>query len=137
MGSHPKKLGEFSMDTTTLAHQIAQKVIAESSFWIAIVGMVGVLFGALITIAGNLVRDWLQDKPRRTLDEARKKLLLVMLNDMQHKGRWRKFSTLSRVIGADDDSTKRLLIEVGARSSEKDDGLWGLIEHHPLAETDL
>jgi hypothetical protein len=43
---------------------------------------------------------------------------------------------LSRVVGADEDSTKRLLIDVGARGSEKDDGLWGLIESHPFDQVD-
>jgi hypothetical protein len=46
--------------------------------------------------------------------------------------RWRKVATLSRVIGADEETAKRLLIEVGARVSEKDDGLWGLIKSHPF-----
>jgi len=32
---------------------------------------------------------------------------------------WRKLSTLFRVIGADRDTTTRLLIELGARGSEK------------------
>lgn len=51
---------------------------------------------------------------------------------------WRKLSTLSRVIGADADTTKRLLIELGARGSEKprEDGeeVWGLISKHPLEQ---
>lgn len=45
-------------------------------------------------------------------------------------------ATLSRVIGADEETTKRLLIELGARGSEKDDGLWGLIENHPFGQMD-
>jgi hypothetical protein len=42
----------------------------------------------------------------------------------------------ARVIGADEETTKRLLIEVGARRSENDDGLWGLIENHPFDQVD-
>ena len=49
---------------------------------------------------------------------------------------WRKLSTLSRVIGADDDTTRRLLIQLGARGSEKPRGdceeVWGLISKHTL-----
>ncbi len=49
---------------------------------------------------------------------------------------WRKLSTLSRVIGADYDETKRLLIAISARGSElpKDNNeeAWGLISKHPL-----
>jgi uncharacterized protein (DUF433 family) len=40
------------------------------------------------------------------------------------------------VPGADEETTKRLPIEVGARGSEKDDGFWGFITHHPFGETD-
>jgi hypothetical protein len=40
------------------------------------------------------------------------------------------------VIGADADTTKRLLIEIEARGSEipRDDGeeVWGLVSKHPL-----
>ena len=49
---------------------------------------------------------------------------------------WRKLSTLSRVIGADADTTRRLLIQLLARGSEKPRGdgeeVWGLISKHPL-----
>jgi hypothetical protein len=124
------------VDTATLANQIAQKVIADTTFWVAIVGLVGAVIGGLLTLSGNLLLHWLQDRPRRTLDEGRKKLLEIMLNDSRFPKRWRQLSTLSRVIGADEETTKRLLIEVGARGSEKDDGFWGLIVHHPFSETD-
>lgn len=100
----------------------------------AIVGLVGVLAGAAISIVGSLLLHWLQDRPRKLLDEGRKKLLLQMLRDTRFQ--WRKMATLSRVIGADEETTKRLLIEVGARGSEKDDGLWGLIESHPFDQVD-
>jgi hypothetical protein len=79
---------------------------------------------------------WFQDGPRRRLEDGRTKLLLQMLRDGRFQDRWRKLSTLSRVVGADEDSTKRLLIDVGARGSEKDDGLWGLIESHPFDQVD-
>jgi hypothetical protein len=53
---------------------------------------------------------------------------------------WRKLSTLSRVIGADADTTKRLLIELGARGSEKpredNEEVWGLISKHSLEQID-
>lgn len=59
-----------------------------------------------------------------------------MLSDLRFKGGWRKLTTLSRVIGANETTTTRVLIEIGARGSEKDDALWGLIENHPFNETD-
>ncbi len=124
------------MDPSALASEIGAKVAADTSFWVAIVGLVGVLAGAALGIVGSLLLHWLQDRPRKLLDEGRKKLLLQMLRDTRFQDRWRKMATLSRVIGADEETTKRLLIEVGARGSEKDDGLWGLIESHPFDQVD-
>ena len=124
------------MDTTALANQIAQKVVADTAFWVAIIGLVGAVIGSLLTLAGNFLLHWFQDRPRRILDNGRKKLLKIMLDDTRFPNQWRRLSTLSRVIGADEETTKRLLIEVGARGSEKDDGFWGLITHHPFGETD-
>ncbi len=83
-------------------------------------------------IAGNLLLNWLQHRKEKALDEARKRLLEEMLNGSD----WRKLSTLFRVVGADRDTTTRLLTEIGARGSEKqrEDGeeVWGLISKHPL-----
>jgi hypothetical protein len=84
---------------------------------------------------GNVILQWLKAAPRRRLDKERGKVLREMLEDERFPGRWRKLSTLSRVIGASDETTKRLLIEIGARGSEQDDGLWGLIKHHPFRDT--
>lgn len=124
------------MDTSTIANEIAAKVIADTSFWVSIVGFVGVVVGAVITVVGNFILHWFQDKPRRELGENRKRLLEKMLRDSRFSDHWRKLSTLSRVVGADEETTKRLLIELGARGSEKDDDLWGLLEFHPLEKLD-
>jgi len=111
-------------------------IVADTSFWIAVIALVGVVVGALITVGGNVLLHWLQDRQRRELDAARKKILTKMLNDPRFPERWRKITTLTRVIGTDAEIAKRLLIELGARGSERDDGLWGLIEHHPLNKAD-
>lgn len=47
---------------------------------------------------------------------------------------WRKLETLMHVIGADEETAKRLLLEVGGRASEDGQPLWGLIERNPLPE---
>lgn len=124
------------MDTAALATEIAAKVAADTSFWIAVVGFFGVIIGAFITVAGNFLLHWFQDRPRRKLDKKRKKYLETMLRDSRFKDHWRKITTLSRVVGADEETTKRLLIELNARGSEKDDGLWSLLEYHPLEKID-
>jgi hypothetical protein len=124
------------MDTTALAQTIASKVAADTSLWIAVVGFLGVLVGAIVTVAGNLLLHWVQSRRRTALDAKRTKLLQRMLRDDRFNDHWRRLDTLSRVIGTDLESTKHLLIELGARGSEKDDGLWGLLEYHPLDKSE-
>jgi len=119
-----------------LARQIANQVLRDNQFWIAIVGLLGSIVGGLLVIAGNLFLNWLQNNKQKALDKDRKRLLKEMLNASD----WRKLSTLLRVIGADRDTATRLLIEIGARGSERprEDGeeVWGLISKHPLNAID-
>ena len=116
-----------------LAKQIADQVLRNTQFWIAIVGLIGSIVGGLLAIGGNLLLNFAQQRKHKTLDDARKRLLKEMLNASD----WRKLSTISRVIGADRDTTTRLLIEIGARGSEKrrddEEEVWGLISKHPLS----
>lgn len=53
-----------------------------------------------------------------------------MLNHKEHT--WRKLETLMHVIGANDEKTKRLLLEIGARASEDGQNLWALKSRAPL-----
>ncbi len=116
-----------------LAKEIANQVIRDHQFWTAVIGLIGSIVGAVLVILGNVLLNIVQRRKEKKLDEARKKLLVTMLSSSD----WRKLSTLFRVIGADRDTTTRLLIELGARGSEKPrpDGeeVWGLISKHPLA----
>lgn len=123
------------MDSQALAESIAAKVVAETDFWVAVVGFTGVAVGALIGVGGTLLLHWLQSEPQRKLNQQRSTLLTSMLEDDRFPGRWRKLSSMARVIGASEATTTRLLIGLGARGSEKDDGLWGLVKHHPLNQT--
>lgn len=125
-----------SSETTALTAEIAKMVVSDTSFWVAIVGLVGVVIGAAVTVVGNIVLHKMQNGPQHKLDNSRKALLKNMLNDTRFPQGWRELPTLSRVIGADDETTKRLLFEVGARGSEKDDNMWGLIERHPFNKGD-
>jgi hypothetical protein len=59
-----------------------------------------------------------------------------MLEDERFEGRWRELETLMHVIGADAETTKRLLIEIDARGSEDRKDLWGLIKYHPFGKKD-
>ena len=47
---------------------------------------------------------------------------------------WRSISTLAAVIGCNEETTKHHLINIKARGSEKNDGMWGLISKHPLKD---
>ena len=120
------------MNETELADRIAARVLQDTQFWIAVVGLVGAIIGSAITILGNVFLHWFQARKESKLDSSRIKLLKNMLDQKQ----WRFLSTLSKVIGADEDTTRRLLIEAGARSSEKErnDGEepWGLISKNPI-----
>ena len=59
----------------------------------------------------------------------------LMLKDERFPDKWRYLSTLSAVIGASDEETKRLLVKANARGSEKADGKWGLISNHPFPDS--
>ena len=120
------------MDESQIANVIASKVVSDTKFWIALIGIIGAIFGSLFTLAGNVLLHWLKARPKTKLDERRKKLLKEMLDDERFKDKWRNLSTLAAVIGANEKETKRLLIDIGARGSEKGDDSWGLIKHHPF-----
>lgn len=90
----------------------------------AIYGLVGVLIGGII----QLIAQNLATLGQRRVDRQRKKILREMLS----KSDWRSFDQCKKVIGADDDPTKRLLIEVKARASESQANSWGLISRNPF-----
>ena len=62
-------------------------------------------------------------------------MLKEMLEDDRFEEKWRNLSTMSAIIGTEEAETKRLMIQAGARGSEKADGKWGLIKNHPFPET--
>lgn len=100
------------------------------NIWIAFIGFSGVVIGSLSTLAGTWLAHLLKEKAAARKDKARKDLLLKMLSDNAHE--WRDLQTLQHVIGADEDTTKSLLISVGARASEDGKPLWALISKKPL-----
>jgi len=122
------------MEPGTLADQVASKILTDTAFWVAMIGLLGGIAGAVLTIIGQIILHWFQDRSQRTLDNARKKLLKTMLEDERFLERWRRLETMCSVIGADNETTKRLLVEIDARGSEKDSGLWGLIKYHPFKD---
>jgi len=120
------------MDEAALAKTIALQVVSDTKFWIALIGILGGVAGSLLTLAGNILLHKIKERPKQALDKKRKHTLIEMLEDERFPNKWRKIETLSAVIGASEEETKRLLVEIEARGSEKADGKWGLIKGHPF-----
>ena len=98
-----------------------------------------VVLGATIGTVGSVATTWLnawlvrRHDPEREYDAAVKALLKALLE----KGpRWRRISTLASVIGLDRKLTKEYLVVIGARGSQTDPELWGLVTRNPLKEID-
>jgi len=93
----------------------------------------GALAGAGASLGGIVVTDWLQAQ-RRAREAAPKKELLRRMLTAGHN--WRRLSTLSNVTGLTEPEAKQLLVEIGARGSETDSSLWGLVSRNPLPTHD-
>ncbi len=124
---------QVSTNINQIAIQVAEKVSSGLEIKIALIAAVGVILGALVTIFGQLIVEWYKNKAKAELEESRKNILKGMLNELD-KGKWRNISTLSSVIGADEEETKRLLIGIGARGSTGEKDVWGLISKNPLSD---
>ncbi|WP_306111615.1 MULTISPECIES: hypothetical protein [Roseovarius] len=101
------------------------------------VPLLSAIVGGLIAIIGQVFVHWILGRKQRNLDCKRKETLLFML-DPEHMPKdveWRDIKTLQRIIGASEEETKRLLIEVGARGSTLENDVWALIEHKPFPKT--
>lgn len=121
------------MNEQLLAQEIATRVIKDVQFWTSVVGLIGVIIGAVITVIGNVLLHKLQQKGKNALDVARKALLKQMLDNAEFK-EGRSFETLSKVNGAAPEDCRRLLIEIGARGFTLADGRegWTYIKNRPL-----
>jgi len=97
---------------------------------IAIISVVGVIIGALISSTTNYIVEYNKNKKQNNLNKIKQDILIKMLQDKAFE--WRKLSTLSKVIGSTEEETKNHLIVIGARGSEKESEMWGLILNHPL-----
>ena len=100
------------------------------SIAIALIGMGGAVIGSVATLAGNFLLHWLKNRGEENKEKPARKLLAEMLNHSGHT--WRELDTLMHVIGANEETTKRLLLEVGARASEDGQNLWALKSRAPL-----
>jgi hypothetical protein len=97
-----------------------------------ILGILGVTVGAACQFIIEHFRHLRETKGQRDLDTKRKELLKIALENPPSGKEWRELTTLSRIIGANPETTTRLLIELGARGSEGDKDVWALRDKKPL-----
>jgi hypothetical protein len=97
-----------------VTQEIALKIASDAQFWAAVVGFLGVVVGSTLSIVGNLIFHWYQNRKADSLDNLRKNLLRQMLDNSKFP-EGRSLETLSRVTGAEPEECRRLLIEIGAR----------------------
>ncbi|MCH8113370.1 MAG: hypothetical protein IH905_15685 [Proteobacteria bacterium] len=83
-------------------------------FWL---GIIGVAVGSIGQFLIDHFRHKRETKAQRELDDRRKELLKNALENPPPGAEWRQLQTLSRIIGADYETTTRLLIEIGAYSA--------------------
>jgi hypothetical protein len=128
----PKIGCDNSSGMNEVAQQVCKDAAVNNEHFSAWMVLIGVVVGSVLTVLGNIVMHCLKERSLAKKDKPRKQLLIKMLEDDRFADHWRKLDTLSHVIGANEETTKRLLIELGARGSEDQQELWGLIKHHPF-----
>ena len=104
-------------------------MMALDAGWAAIIGAA---IGGGLTIVGNWFLHYLQSSRADKLNEKRRATLLKMLRGEKYV--WRNLKTLKAAIGADDETTCELLIEIDARASISNGKSWALIERAPFPE---
>ncbi len=94
-----------------------------------------VVLGAAIGSFGSILTTWLASylgkKPPDPFDAAALALLRKMLEG-EHQ--WRNIDTLANVVGLDNKTTKEYLVVLGARGSELDGKMWGLLSRNPIKD---
>lgn len=92
-------------------------------------GVVGALIGASATLAGNGLTHFLQNRRADNLAEKRRARLVRLLSDKKYT--WRSIEVLASSIGASEEDTLELLIEIDARKSLTNDKSWALVSRAP------
>ena len=90
----------------------------------------GSIVGGITTFAATWLNAHLSRARPNAANETAKELLKGMLGVKEL--RWRTIHTMANVIGLSEERTRELLLEIGARGSEKNSELWGLVSRNPL-----
>lgn len=115
--------------------EITQKIISDAQFWAALIGVVGVVIGSIISVLGNILFHIYQNRKANSLDNLRKNLLRTMLDNPKFT-EGRSLETLCRVSGAIPEECRRLLLELGARGFTLQNGNegWTYIKNRQWSE---
>jgi len=97
------------------------------SGWAALLGSV---VGGIGTFGATWLNAHLSRQKPDPSEEAAKALLLAMLN--RPNWHWANIHTLANVVGTDEQTVRRLLLQIGARGSMKDGAVWGLTSLNPI-----
>lgn len=93
-----------------------------------------VILGGAVGVIGTWGTTWLNHYYERSQknesEESAKALLKELLEVPEYK--WRKIDTLANVVGTNQATVRRLLLEIGGRGSVKNGSLWGLISRNPI-----
>ena len=87
------------------------------------------MIGACATLSAQWLNYNLQNKRANSLAEKRRERLKRELEDKKYT--WRSIERLSAVIGADEETTVGLLIEIDARASQTNKKVWALESRAP------
>ena len=112
--------------------QLALKIANDTRTWVAVVGVISTIVGAVIVLLGNLLLEWFKNRLQRSVDTQRRRLLMRMLEHEKHS--WRELTTLARVIGCTEEQTKNHLIAINARGNENNKEVWGLLSRNPFSK---
>lgn len=93
------------------------------------------VLGSAIGAFGSIATTWVAAHLSRRsefpeYDKAANKLLMSLLESGPP---WRNLATLAAVTGMSEQDVKEYLVVLGARGSETDSKLWGLISRNPLS----
>lgn len=95
--------------------------------------VLGALVGALTTPLSAWVREHFKNPTTRKSDKLRRKRLKKIL--LLPTKKWRSIRYLADAIGADEEKTKRLLLEIDARKSlSQQSNNWALVARAPFPD---
>ena len=106
--------------------------------WVALGAAIGVA-GSIIGVAGSILTTWLNAYLNRKEPDPSEVAAKDLLRTLLQTGRiaWKSIDVLANTIGTDENSVRRLLLEIGARGSTRDGRLWALISRKPLSDNPL